>query len=114
MRAGSLRHIVNILKPKIVKNEYGEDSITGWTTDKTVWASIEPIRGNEYFNSQQVSSVVTHRIRIRYTTLSNSTAIGPKNMIETKEGSRKFGIVSPPIDFNLRNRELEIMCKETS
>jgi len=40
MRAGKLRHLVNLIRQHTAKNAYGEDVVT-WTTDKTgIWASI--------------------------------------------------------------------------
>ena len=105
MRAGTLRH-------RIVLQVAGEgpDGIGGvtttWTTFKTVWAAIWPLKGAEYIASMQVTSEITHKIRIRY--LSGLT---PKHRI--KWGSRYFDIEAV-INPDERNIYFEMMCKETT
>ena len=113
MRAGKLRHRINLLRPVITQNSYGED-VTVWSTDKPVWASIDPLRGDEYYEAMRIKSNATYKIRIRYTTLSASTLIGPKCKIEKISDERQFNIVSPPMNFQERNIYLDILCSEAS
>lgn len=112
MRAGNLRHRLNLLRPVTAQNSYGEETVT-WSTDKTVWGAVWPLRGNEFFQAQQIKSNLTHKCRIRHTTLSNSTKIGPKCRIEMQNG-QQFQISTPPINADMRNIYLEFMCEETS
>ena len=49
----------------IGRDEYNSP-IMGWGDFATVWASVEPISGQEYWASSQVQAEVTHRIRVRY------------------------------------------------
>ena len=113
VRAGLLRHRVNILRSDVSQNSYGEETVS-WSTDKTVWASIEPMRGREYYEAKAIQSLATHRIRMRYTTLSNTTRIGPKHRIEKVADERVFSILEPPRDVDERKIYLEFLCGEAT
>lgn len=113
IRIGPLRHRVNILRPDTTKGSYGSDVIS-WSTDKTVWAAIWPLKGSEYFQAQEIKSSVTHKIRIRYATLNETTAINAKCRFEKIDDERQFEIISPPINFEDRNIYLDIMCAEAT
>ena len=76
-----------------------------WSTYATVQASIEPISGREYFAAQSTQADVTHRIRIRYL-----SGIVPK--MRVSYNSRIFDILSV-INVGERNRELQLMCRES-
>lgn len=65
MRAGLLRHRVTLQSPSATQNEYGEEVIT-WTDERTVYASIEPLRGREYLEARAQTQELSHRIRMRY------------------------------------------------
>ena len=45
---GKLRHQISLLKPIIVKDALGQE-VEKLEMEKTVWASIEPLSGKEYF-----------------------------------------------------------------
>lgn len=109
MRAGELRHSIVIQMATTGRDSYGAATLT-WTSGRNTQAAIWPLRGKEYFAAQQVQAGVTHKIRIRYQTLANSTVIGPQHRI--KFGSRYFNIISPPINSDERNIMLEMMCSE--
>ena len=108
MRAGSLRHRITIQTKTVTRNSYGEESVT-WSDNINCWASIEPIRGNEYFSAQQIQSGVTHRITIRYRTLADGTAINPNCRVEY--GTRYFNIQSV-LNPSERDISLQLMCIE--
>ena len=103
MRAGTLRHKVVIQKNTPTRDSYGAE-VEAWADYATVWASIEPARGREFWESQQVNAEVTGKIRIRYL-----EGITPK--MRVKHGSRIFEIISV-INPEERNRELQLMVKE--
>lgn len=65
MRAGRLRHRVRLQRKTAARDSYGAEVET-WSDLDTIWASVEPISGREYFQVQQVQSEITHRIRMRY------------------------------------------------
>lgn len=87
----------------IGKNEYNQP-IMGWGDFATVWASVEPISGKEYWASSQVQAEVTHRIRVRYL-----PGIRPTMRVQFK--ARTFEIESI-INWQERNIDLQLMCKE--
>jgi SPP1 family predicted phage head-tail adaptor len=101
---GLLDRRVTIQSPSITQNALGE-AVTTWTPYATVWASIEPISGREFWAMQQVHSQVTVRIRIRY--LAGAL---PKMRV-TSGGSKVYNIeaIINPQD---RNGHLELMCSE--
>jgi SPP1 family predicted phage head-tail adaptor len=101
---GKLRHRVQIQSSTDAQDGYGEQQKI-WATEENVFASIEPIRGREWLEAQQVNLELTHRIIIRHTT--NATA---KNRI--KFGDRIFDIAAPPINIEEKNIYQELLCKE--
>lgn len=101
---GILNKRIIIQSPPTAKDSYGAP--TGdWTDYKTVWASINPIVGKEYFSAETVNNEITHKIRIRYIP-------GVKPSMRVKYNDRYFEIVGPPINYKEANIELQLMCKE--
>ena len=105
LMAGKLRHRVSIQTESTAVDSYGEPTAS-WSTDETVWASIEPTGGNEADIGEGQAGIITHRIFMRYT--ANAT---PKKRLLF--GSRVFGIVSV-LNHEERNEYLVISCKEES
>lgn len=103
MKIGDLRHRITIQMAVESSNTFGEVEKT-WQDVATVWASIEPLRGREYFDSQQINAEVTTRIRIRY-----RPGIKPK--MRVVYGERIFDIQSV-IDVEECHKEIHLMCKE--
>ena len=75
-----------------------------WTNFVTVWASVEPLSGREYFYSHQIKAEVTHRIKIRY-----REDITTKMRIKHRD--RVLAIESI-LDLKERRQILEILCRE--
>ena len=103
MRAGPLRHRVQIQSVVRAETAAGGRAET-WSTDRTTWASIEPIKGREFFAEAKVQADVTHRIRMR-----NSTGLTVRNRV--KFGTRIFNLVEV-IDSAERGISHEIMATE--
>lgn len=103
MRAGGLRHEVVIQTPTETENATGE-SVPTWGTFAAVRAAVEPLRGQEFFASQQLQSSLSVRIRIRY--LANVTT-----KMRVQWENRYFAIEGI-IDPEMRHRELQLMCVE--
>lgn len=102
-RIGDMRHRVTFQQS--IKTPDGYKGFTvGWQDVVTVWASVEPLTGREYFYSHQIKAEVTHRVKIRY-----RTDITTKMRI--KHRNRVLGIESI-IDLKERCKMLEIFCKE--
>jgi len=105
MRAGNLRHKLEIQENTPTRNAVGEE-VDSWTTVATVWASIEPLSGVELLNAQQVAAETTVRIGLRYR--SGVTAAH-----RIKFGARIFDI-NVVSNVGERNRELQLLCKEAA
>lgn len=100
---GSLRHRIALQSASEDRQGNGEVLLT-YSTFATVWASVRPMQGNELESAQQISAIVTHKIRIRY----NDT-IAPRNRILFD--SRTFEVVSI-LNYQERNIYQDILCKE--
>ena len=75
-----------------------------YSTTQTVWAAVNPLRGTEMINAQQVQMEISHKIVLRYNTnVSDTTRI--------LFDSRTFEVESI-IDPYEKNQFLELMCKE--
>ena len=103
MNAGKLRHRVTIQKLEEVDDGYGgiEEK---WQDMITVWAVVEPLRGNERYTAQQVQAELTHKVTIRYKP-------GIKPDMRLKYGDRILEIEAV-IDVEERHRWLELLCSE--
>jgi SPP1 family predicted phage head-tail adaptor len=108
INAGKYRHIITFQRLKTDTDTYGEidpDIPTNWENVLTTRASILPISGKEYFEAEVKNAELTHRIQLRFIK-------GIDSKMRVQFGSRSFDIVSPPINFQEKNVELQLMCKE--
>lgn len=103
MQAGRLRHRITIQEPVVARNGFNE-AITTWSNVATVWASVEPISGREFFAAEHVQSEITHRVRLRYRP-------GVTSEMRVSFGGRYLQIESV-IDVRERNAEMQLMCRE--
>ena len=100
---GNLRHRITLQKPVIVKDSIGQEN-EEWQDVATVWASVEPLSGKEYFNAKQTNSEVSTKIIIRYF----------ENLLPNwvfQFGHRRYNILSV-INFEERNIYLQLLCSE--
>jgi SPP1 family predicted phage head-tail adaptor len=104
VEAGRLRHRITFQEATETYNDVGEP-VTTWANVKTVWAEVKPIKGQEYWASQQVNAEVTHRVTVRYMD-------GLDSLMRIKFGDRYFSI-EPPINPDERDIELQMLCKES-
>lgn len=103
MKIGRMRYRITIQSPPATKNTFGE--MTGsWTTFATVWASKEPLLGNEYFAAESAQSKVEVKFRIRYRS-------GVTNTMRVVEGSDTYDILSV-VDVMGLKREMLIYAKK--
>lgn len=103
MQAGKLRHQVTLQSNTPTRNNGGE-LVESWSTWATVWASVEPLDGREYFNAQQVTSEVTTRIRMRY-----RDGVTPQLRVAWRN---RIYQVHAVIRVEERDREIHLMCSE--
>lgn len=106
IRAGRLRHrvLVQALPASPALDGYGQTS-SSFSTAATVWASIDPLSGNELVQARQVSADVTHRVVMRY-----HAGLTPK--MRLKKGDRVFEILSVLDGANSTRRESVCLVKE--
>lgn len=92
---------------KIVKPSTNEESGFSAVTDKpflTVWASIQPLRGREYYETEKVQNTENVKIIIRYReNVTESCKILYKNHTYKIQS-----VVNP----NMQNESLELYCIE--
>ena len=104
MKAARLRHRLTIKQATEAADSYGAAGSITWADVVTVWGSVEPIRGREYFDAKQVNAETTHRIGLRY-------RAGVTTKMRIYLGSRIFEVLEV-LNPSERNRELQIMAKE--
>lgn len=103
MNAGELRHKITIQKLENSQDSFGQP-VENWPDVVTVWASVNPIVGKEFFAAETVNSEVTHRIRMRY-----KSGITPSMRVKFKD---RFFSIKSVINYQERNIELQLMCRE--
>jgi len=103
VRIGALRKRITI--QEIASTKDGLSGVVeAWADWQTVWASIDPLRGDEYFAAKQFNVELTHKITIRYRS-------GLTPTMRVLYGARVFSI-SAILNPDERNRELVLMCTE--
>lgn len=101
LAAGDLRERVTIQQRAEALDAIGENT-GGWVDLATVWASAEPLSGNEYFAAGQQQQTVDVRFRIRY----RADVTGAMRVVWRGE---PHDIVGPPINVEGRREYLELM-----
>lgn len=100
---GELRHRITFQIPVVQDDGYGgEEKI--WQDVFTVWASIKPVSGREYYEAMAIQNEITHRIKVRYR--SDITTD-----MRIAHGDRIYEIEAV-IDIDSRHKYLEILCRE--
>jgi SPP1 family predicted phage head-tail adaptor len=64
-RIGNLRDRVTIRELVETLDDYGQP-IQTWQEVATVWARVEPLKGDERFAAQQIIATAAYRVHIRY------------------------------------------------
>lgn len=106
MRAGRLRYRVTIEQPaETVGGTYGDVKRAPFSPFAQSWAAIVPLAGRELMLAQQINSEITVRIELRY--LAGVTA-----KMRVAQGTNVYEIIAPPINVEMRNRELHLMCRQ--
>lgn len=105
MRAGRLRHRVTIQENVGSENNFGE-TVDDWQAVTTRWAAVDPLRGRERFEAQQISAEVSHRVTMRYFADLTPTMrlVYDGRVLE----------IEAVIDVEERGRELELLCRENA
>ncbi len=103
MRAGELRHRLTFKGPTHTNDGQGGITET-WGSAFTIWGSLEPLKGKEFYDSQLINSEISGKAKVRY-----RNDIDPTMQIYF--GTRTFKILSI-INPGERDRELNLMVKE--
>jgi SPP1 family predicted phage head-tail adaptor len=98
-----LRNRITFIKPTNTQNETGEN-VSSFEEYITVWASVVPVTGKEYIESQKLRAETTYKIATRY-------IAGITTDMKIKYGDKIFEIVSV-LNLNERNIELQFVCFE--
>lgn len=108
IRAGKLRHIVQVQERSTAKDALG-GRVDTWTTVATVRASIEPLNAKEAFAGSGEYADLTHRVRLRFDprfTLTASHRLVHNGVV--------FDVLGQPINTGLLSRELIVPCAQRS
>ena len=100
---GNLRHRITFEKPVKVADGYKGHTVT-WQDVITVWASVDPLSGREYFYAHQIKAEVSHRVRIRY-----NEKVSTEMRIKHKD---RYLMIESIIDLKERREIQEILAKE--
>lgn len=106
MRAGRLVKTVTI--EQVIESQSSTGQVVEtWQTYAIRRASVEPLKGREFFDGKQVYGETTMRFRLRYD--SKTGAIRPK--MRLSYDSKTFDIQSV-INVREKNREILILASE--
>lgn len=103
IRAGRLRHRVELQSPTTTRSSTGS-ALVAYSTTATVWAAVEPLTGREYLASNQTQNEVTTRIVIRH-----YSGVVPSWRVV--HGSKTY-TVEAVINEDEMDRHMQLMCKE--
>lgn len=103
--AGEMRQRVNLQQLTETPDDYGQ-MVKSFATVYTCWASIRPASGRGLVNSEQLKSVVSHAIVMRY---NPDLTFDPTYRITY--GSRVFNIESI-VNIAERGKKLVALCSE--
>jgi SPP1 family predicted phage head-tail adaptor len=103
MRAGRLDRKVTLQRLSVAQTGSGAAK-HAYTDVATVWAAVEPLKGEEFHEAAKTVSAVTHRLLLRY-----RADVEPTWRI--LYGLRRFAI-SAVLNSGEGRRELQLMCRE--
>lgn len=109
MRAGQLRHVVDIERPVETQSTLGEVT-PDWTAPVVVLsrirAAIEPLRARERFTAAQIQSDTDTVIRLRFV-----QGINEKMRVKHEaDGVTSYYEIQGLIHVNEMRRELQLLC----
>jgi len=100
---GKLRHRITFQERYEVSDGH-TGKIVSWKDKVTLWASVEPLSGREFFYGHQIKNEVSHRVKVRYRTdLTVEMRIN---------WNRRIMKIESIIDVKSQHRILEILCRE--
>lgn len=109
MRAGRLRHRIDIRQPSTERDTYGEPVVT-WSTLDTVWASVEPMNGKEVFKAGQILDLIPTKIVIRY----RDDMTTKMRVRWVKDATTRYFKIHHILNPMERDKEMTLVCVETT
>lgn len=107
MRSDKLRHRITIQQAIETQGPTGEMSVV-WSDFADVAASVEPLRGREFWAAKEMQAQVTTRIRIRYL-----EGVTPKmQVLFSKSSGIKSYLIDSVINEEERDKYMQLMCQE--
>lgn len=108
--AGPKNTYVTLQRPaESSKDSRGEPTIT-WSDLGTMYISLRPISGNEYFAARQVQASTTHVARAYYRSdISIDTACRLKRVVGS---TTRYFYIEGWVDLDEVHREWELMLRE--
>jgi SPP1 family predicted phage head-tail adaptor len=106
MKSGELRHRIELQSPTYSRDAGGQNVPSGWATQATYWAKVEPFAGREYVDDASVQGETQHRVTLRWP-LNESITSGWRLLF----GSRVLHIDSIT-NMDERNRTAVLVCRE--
>lgn len=103
MRTGPMRHRVQVQNPSMTVDGVGQRTAS-YSTAITLWARIEPSRGEELQNANQTKGRITHKITTRYASQITTTS-------RLVYSSRNFEVVQV-LNRLEKDEQLEILARE--
>lgn len=100
---GKLNKRITFLRLGDAKDSMGQ-TVQALEKIKTVWGTLYPVRGAEFYEIQKTQSRVTHKCYIRYV-----EGIDSNCYLQYKE---KVYSIESALDVDLEHKLLEIMCCE--
>ena len=104
MRAGKLRHRVEIQEAADTSDSHGGGRVGTWNTIAIRWGSVEPLQGRELFEARQVEARVTTRVKMRH-----YSGLTPKHRLSFDSDNYNITAVLNP---DSRNVEVEVLCEK--
>ncbi|MEQ1901861.1 MAG: head-tail adaptor protein [Devosia sp.] len=110
--AGDLRERVQLMRRALVSDGVG-GTVPGGEFElvNTVWANIRPLKGGESVLEARLQGRQPHIVTVRSSSLSREIDESWQ-MVDARNGERKFAIVAPPTDPDGKRAWLEILVVE--
>lgn len=103
MRAGALRHRIEIQYISEGRDEFGEPN-GEWTQLAKVWAAINTKNGREFFAAQKVVGESDYVFETRYLD-------GVHNGMRIVYNNKPYEIVAPPVNVNELGINMYLLAK---
>lgn len=105
LNIGRLNQRVTFMVRTTTTDSMGQEVNTGFTEYKTVWATVAPLRGAEYWEAQKVRADEIYKVTIRY-----KNWLAPDMRVKLPDG--RICDITAVIDKDYRHEFLEIHCTE--